>query len=444
MRPPRLLPLPIVTGALLAAVTYPALALGPLWAGALGLECLALAFAVWARAADDAREQLPRWGWLRRPALAMWIAVAARALLASAAPPPHAASMLRAVEAGGLLWAGLELLAALPAARPYTDLPGPLAAMRPWLPVMLPAAGFLILWRHALAWTGLPWARGAAAALLVLTALLGTLRAFGRLQWTASLRWLAVADGALAALLVAVGTLHPVVTLMLWMATCGGRALMLAGELRGATPRRGALLHRVWRAAAWTAATSLSWPLMLALLSGRMPGPRALAATAVALPVALGAWITVRRFVEAPERRQLQRPDPAHVASHAGALVTLALGPAALLVAWWTGLEAVWPDAVLALVPALLGGGLALSGGQQRVVEPALAGVRRAGHGARTFAREVFRAVIALERRLVEMVAALLRALMLPVRDLHTGDPQEVLLLVGAVALLAILLPFLR
>ncbi len=444
MRPTLRAPGPRLLGTLCAVVAYPLLMAQPLWTGALALECLALAFWLWARAADDAQEQLPRWGWLRRPALALWLAAAAGVVLRTSVAHPHVATVIRGVEAVALVWAGLELLAALPAARPYSDLPGPLLAMRPWLPVLLPAAGFLVLWRHAEVWTTLPAVRAAAAVLLVLTALLGTLRAFGRLQWTANLRWLAVADGALAALLVAVGRLHPAVTFLLWIAACGSRAFLLAGELRGASPRRGALLHRMWRIASWTASAALAWPLLLELMAGRAPGPPWLATSAAAVPVALSAWISVRRFVEAPERRQLQRRDRALTLSHAGAVVTLALGPVALLLAWWTGLEAAWPEAALALLPALVGGALGIATRSTRVVAPAMAGMERAGRVARALAREVFRAVVAVERRLVRAITAALRALTLPVRDLHTGDPQEVLLLVMAVALLAILIPFLR
>src|SRR3989442_1253452 len=83
----------------------------------------------------------------------------------------------------------LELLAALPLARPFSDRPGPLLAIGPWLPLVLPAAGFLVLWRQAAHWTPVPWVRASAVSLLVLTAFLAALRAFSRGQWTATLRW---------------------------------------------------------------------------------------------------------------------------------------------------------------------------------------------------------------------------------------------------------------
>ena len=134
-----------------------------------------------------------------------------------------------------MVWAGLELLAALPLARPYSDLPGPLLEVRPWLPVMLPAAGFAVLWRQAPHWTQIEAVRNAAVTLLLLTAVLASLRAFARRQWVASLRWITISDSALAAILVARGV-DPRVSALLWFAAFGGHAYLLAGELRG-SPR---------------------------------------------------------------------------------------------------------------------------------------------------------------------------------------------------------------
>src|SRR5262245_1966389 len=45
------------------------------WA-ALGLELVALAFWLWSRSLPDRGEQLARWGWLRRPPTALWLAAA--------------------------------------------------------------------------------------------------------------------------------------------------------------------------------------------------------------------------------------------------------------------------------------------------------------------------------------------------------------------------------
>jgi len=48
---------------------------GLVWA-AIGLELVALAFWLWARSLPDRGEQLARWGWLRRPPMALWLAAA--------------------------------------------------------------------------------------------------------------------------------------------------------------------------------------------------------------------------------------------------------------------------------------------------------------------------------------------------------------------------------
>jgi hypothetical protein len=165
---------------------------------------------------------------------------------------------------------------------------------------------------------------------------------------------------------------------------------------------------------------------------------------AASVAVALGTWITVRRFVEAPERRQVQRRDATLPLSHAGAIATLLMGPTALSAAWWSGFEASWPGSLLALAPAVLGGWLGLLGGGVRDSVPGVGALESAGRSARAAARAAFHAFVASERRLVASLARLTRALVAPLRDLHTGDPQEYLLLVVAVALLSVLLPFLR
>src|SRR5258705_5851325 len=222
-----------------------------LWAAALGLELVATAFWWWARAAPDPSREIPRWAWLRRPAAALWLAAA----LHSAVPGlshqsawfRQSLELWRHMDAIAVVWAGLELLAALPVARPFSDLPGPLLPIRPWLPIILPAAGFAVLWRQAPHWTQVAEARTATEVLLVLTAVLATLRAFGRRRWTASLRWLVVSDCAMAVLLITVGAVLPGVVLMLWIAAGGAHAFLLAGELYGAAPPRGGVLSLMWR-----------------------------------------------------------------------------------------------------------------------------------------------------------------------------------------------------
>ena len=96
--------------------------------------------------------------------------------------------------------------------------------------------------------------------------------------------------------------------------------------------------------------------------------------------------------------------------------------------------------ALLALVPPLVGGALALL--VLRAGEPD-AGMR-AGQRAQHAARGLFRIVIVAERALVGALARLLRLLATPLRDLHTGDAQEYLLFLVGVAVLAILLPLLQ
>src|SRR5438309_8168432 len=64
------------TGAVCAGLGIALLLLpGVAW-GALGVELVALAFWVWSRSLPDRREQLARWSWLRRPAMALWLAAA--------------------------------------------------------------------------------------------------------------------------------------------------------------------------------------------------------------------------------------------------------------------------------------------------------------------------------------------------------------------------------
>ncbi len=436
-------------GGAVCAAGLALLAARPLLSAALGLELVALAFWWWARAAEDAAEQVPRWAWLRRPAQALWLA-AAVGVLRGGAPRPGGPGleslthMLELAQAAAIAWAGLELMAALPLARPYSDRPGPLLGMSPWLPVLLPAAGFVVLWRHAEVWSGVPEVRAPVAFLLLLTAALAALRAFGRRQWTAGLRWLAVSDCALAGLLIVIRAVRPEVSLLLWLGACGGRASMLAGELHGAAARRGAGLSRLWRTASWVGSAALAWPTLITIGFGRGGGPHGLPLfVAASAPVALTAWINVRRVIEAPERRQVMRPDPGLTLSHLSAVLTLVLGPVALLIAWWSGFEASWPASGLALLPALLGGSAALlsAGPLPQVLARR---VDRAGSRSRAAARATFRIVVALERRLVDVLTGLVRGVSVPLRDLHTGDAQEYLLLLVGLSVFALLLPLLR
>lgn len=451
-------------GGLLAAVLgFVLLALPGLPLAALGVEAVAAAFWLWARGAPDRHEHLPRWAWLRRPAMALWLA-AALALALPEAPPPRDAGAsapggvprlvravapderdplrtLRALQALAVLWAGLELLAASPASRAYPDLTGPLRAAGPWLPAMLPAAGFLVLWRQHDAWAHAPLMREAAGVALALAAALAVLRAYTRRTWTASLRWLAVFDSALASLLAAFELVPGPVALLLWVAAAGGRLTALAAELRGSAARRGPQLTRLWRLAGWTASATLAWPVLVGLgFAGRTFRP--LEFLALAAPVFLAAALSLRRVVEVPERRAEPRLDAGRVLGLIGAAATLALGPLALLGAWWSGFEASFPGALIALLPPALA--VWPRPAPDAALPPVLRAGVAAGAGARDFALSVFRSVTWLEGRLAAALAALLRAAGAPARDLHTGDAQEYLLFLAGVSVLALLLPLFR
>ncbi len=473
-----------VTGMLLCVPGLLLLGWPSLWAAAGGLELVATAFWVWARAASDPVREIPRWAWLRRPAAALWLAAGIHAAIPGL---QHDAVWLRPsldlwrrVDAAAVAWAGLELVAALPLTRPYSDLPGPLLPIRPWLPVTLPGAGFVVLWRQAPHWTQVAEVRGITDVLLVLTAVLATLRAFGRRRWTASLRWLVVSDCAMAVLLITVGAVLPGVVLMLWMAACGAHTFLLAGELRGAAPRRGVVLSVLWRLSTWVSSTALTWPSLVALFPARFERLSVFDFAAVVIATLLTAWINVGRIVEAPERRMLMRPDPALTLSHLGALLALVTAPVAILGALVTGFRPPLAVALLSLLPALAGAVFALRsrrrapafGGHPgaaplhpaaspetaatsarsrsaRVApSPALAapppGPPHASSAARQFARVTFNAVITIERAVVSFVGRIAEGLASPLRDLNSGDAQDYLLFVVGLSVLMLVLPLLR
>lgn len=444
-------------GALAAGTGFALLFARGLGWGALGVELIALAFWLWSRAATDASEQVPRWAWLRRPASALWLAAA----LALVLPPPPAPvfpagpwpvlvaptlpgardpfALLRAVQAFVVLWAGLELLAAASTSRPYPDLTGPLEGSGPWLTALLPPAGFLVMWRHADVWLQAPLVREVAFVLIAFGAFMAVLRAYTRRAWTASLRWLITFDSLVAALIVALGALPASATLLLWLGASGGRLVALAGELYGAVVRRGARLTRLWRAAGWLAGASLAWPLLMGagFSHGRF---RPVEYLVLAVPVILASSLSLRRVVEAPERRSVPRHDPVWWFGYVGAACALLVGPGALLLAWWRGWEVSWPASLVAAVPPLLA---LLPGATPREGEAAEP-IARAPAWARDLAQSLFRAVAASERQLAVGVGALLRALGAPARDLHAGDAQEYLLFLVGLSLLALVVPLFR
>jgi len=435
-----------ISGGILSVAGLVLVWLPSLWAGALGMELLAAAFWCWARAAPDRREQLGRWTWLRRPATAMWLAAAA-AVVSDQVTAGHGfvaisvTRMLDTVQALGVVWAGLELLAALPLARPFAERGGPLLGIGPWLPVLLPSTGFALLWRHVVHWTSVPLVRRGALLLLILTAVLATLRAFSRQRWVASLRWLIVADCVLAGALLGLSVVPSDVSLMLWVAAAGGHAALLAGELRGMAPRRVAASHVLWRVSGWLSLTTLSWPLLVTLGFGP-PGLRNRGfAIPTAFAVGLAVWVMIRRMVEAPERRAMVRRESAVSLSRVTAALTMVVGPLALVMAWWNGFEVPLQVAGLALAPSLVPGVAAWW--FERHPQVAAQSWAR-GAIARAAATNLFRATVAIERRLVAVFGGLLRGLLAPSRDLHTGDAQEYLLFLIGLSVLALIIPVLR
>ena len=433
----------------IACVSGIALLLIPsLLACALGLELLSAAFWLWARSAADGREQLPRWEWLRRPAMAAWLAFAVDAVLPAITRDPLLQSAARlapllSLEAGAIVWAGLELVAALPLARPYSDFAGPHEALRPWIPVVLPSAGFLVLWTQAAHWTQVPMVREGAVVLLVITALLSALRAFARRGWTASLRWLCVTQTALALLPLAQRTVQPQALFLLWLGAFGGPAFVLAGELSGSSPRRGKFNARLWRAAGWVSASCVAWPALVGFAAGRGSALSMLLYSAVLVPAGIAAWIMVGRLEVAPERRRLMRPGSGGTSGRIAAIIVLLLGPMGLLIAWWVGYEPAWIPSVMSLAPVVLGGLLAVAPRQKQLVHLGDR-VKRPALGLRLAAGAAFRASVRAEQAALGVILSLARLLGSPLRDLHTGDAQEYLLLLAGVSVLALLLPLLR
>lgn len=434
----RFLPEARTVGALLCLAGLTLLIWPSLLAAALGVELLAAAFWWWARAAEDPAEQVRRWSWLRRPAAALWLAVAIQHVIPTLSFVPtlftwDIPAVLKWTQSLAVVWAGLELLAALPLARAYSDVPGPLIAMRPWLPALVPGTGFVLLWRLAPLWAAVPTVRGAAVWLLLLTAWLATLRALGRRQVAASLRWLLVSDGALAAVLVSTRVVREDVSFLLWLGAFGGRAFLLAGEPRSAAARRGHRLSRLWRLAIWTAAGALTWPLLASLAAPPHTNARFLQYLCAAIPVALGALVTVGRVVSAPERRLVGRRQFAFSLAHVAATITLAIGPIALAIAWWSGFTPGRLEGALAIAPSLLGAAAAMLRRPVFVLE-----------SLRRVARFTSRGVITRERGIVGLLARLWQGVSAPLRDLHTGDAQEYVLFLVGVAVLALLLPLLQ
>jgi hypothetical protein len=439
---------PALAGALLCAAGFALLGWPSLFAAALGLELFGAGFWTWARVADDRREQLPRWAWLRRPALALWLAAGLDAVggghgIGSLAPLSTPVGALARVSAIAVLWGALELMASLPLARPASVRPGPLSAAGPWLPVMLPGAGFILLWRHAAHWTQVPEVRMAAVILMLASAALASLRAFSRREWTSSLRWLVIADCALGGALVALRVVPDDAALLLWVGACGGHALLLAGELSGAGARRAEQPRAMWRVAVWIALASISLPIVATLAFGPAGAANPILALVAAVAVAFASLVSVRRIAPAPDRRTILRRESAVPLVQVGALGALIAGPFALLFSWWAGFEPRALDALASLVPAAVGGWAA--GLVANPLSPLQTlWVTRFGKASRYVALVLFHGLLALEAALRALLRRIAVALGAPARDLHTGDAQEFLLFLAGVAVLAVVLPLLR
>lgn len=420
----------------LCAAGFLLLTIPRLLAAALGVELLAAAFWLSARAADAPGVPLRRWEWLRRPATALWAAFALQELQRvvlrdGIAPEALSLGFLQTLGRLAVCGAGLDLLGALPGARTFSDRSGPLAGGGFRMPALLPPAGALIFLRQSAAWSIEFRGVDVVQVVLVLASLIAVLRAFGRQSWRRCLRWLLVTECVLAALLAAVATLRLGVALAVWAGACGGLALWLIAEHRGAVLRRAPDLIHLWRIAGWTSTTALGWPLMLGYLHGLHRQP--VLAAVVGVVTALVAWIVVRRPQPAPERRGLSRPEPPLSIHRLAAGLTLALGPMSLVTAWSLGYRAPLAEGLLALAPFVIGGGLALL---PRLPLPRVA--------VRGFAYGIFHVVARAEHQLVARAGRTGRALASPLRDLHSGDAQEYLLFLVGMCVLMLLLPVLQ
>jgi hypothetical protein len=234
------------------------------------------------------------------------------------------------------------------------------------------------------------------------------------------------------------------VSLLLWVGACGGRVALLAGELRGMAPRRVAASLLLWRLSGWAASVALSWPLLVTLGFGPPGLASPWAAVPTAFAVALGAWVTIQRMVEAPERRAMVRRESAVSVSRLTAMLTMMTGPIALIMAWWAGFDAPGPAGAIAALPAAGAGAIAWWLDRRPVKAPAASPEPQRGELARRTATALFRGITALERRIVDGLSRVAGALMAPSRDLHTGDAQEYLLFLIGLSVVALFLPLLR
>jgi hypothetical protein len=162
-----------------------------------------------------------------------------------------------------------------------------------------------------------------------------------------------------------------------------------------------------------------------------------------AVAAGFAAWIMVGRLEVAPERRRLMRPSLGLTSGRIAAAIVMVLGPLGLMLAWWFGFEPGWWPSVLALGPVMLGGLLAEAPRQKQLVHLGQR-LQRPAALLRVGAANAFNRGLRAEQATLGALLALVRALGAPLRDLHTGDAQEYLLLLAGVSVLALLLPLLR
>jgi len=98
---------------------------------------------------------------------------------------------------------------------------------------------------------------------------------------------------------------------------------------------------------------------------------------------------------------------------------------------------------VIALAPALLGGLFAVAP-RQKPLARAAARLQRPTAWLRVAAGTFFRRAVRIEQAALGALLAVAQAFGAPLRDLHTGDAQEYLLLLAGVSFLSLLLPLLR
>jgi hypothetical protein len=192
----------------------------------------------------------------------------------------------------------------------------------------------------------------------------------------------------------------------------------------------------------WLTSAALAWPLLVTLIYGRPGLGRPWMAPFAAGATLIAAWVSVRRMVEAPERRSVARRESALPLGALVASLTLMASITFLGWAWWQGFQSPWPQPLVAALPSLVGGTLAWWLTDTRPQGATMA--RTPGALARAVAHALFGFVTVIERWVVGVAARLGRSLLVPLRDLHTGDAQEYLLFLLALSVLALVLPLLR